>query len=200
MTARTAPPHSSPLGSIDMHTIIEYINTNKEWLFSGFGIFIFTGFIWFARRLITSNSAKSVVEPELKSQRKIHNNSSKPKKSVAIPLGLQTFSLVYGSRGQSKALTLKGTRVNAEVQITCQIINPYKAMFGANDYALNVLLPRFLTEARGILEMNSMTKLRDNRAEISGNILSQLSPQFEKLGVRLDSVTIGAIEKVESAI
>lgn len=182
-----------------MNAIIEYINNNKEWLFSGIGVFMLTGCIWFFRKFITLSPANRVIGSKNKSQRNLISNNSTPKELVSIPLGLQSFSFIYGPQGHAKTLTLKGARVSAEIQLTCQIINPYKAMFGANDYALNVLLPRFLLEARGLLELNSLTKLRENRIEVSKNIMSKLSPQFDKLGVRLDSVTIGAIEKIKSA-
>ena len=112
---------------------------------------------------------------------------------------MQSFSFEYGPQGHAKALTLKGTIVRADIQFTCQIANPYKAMFGANEYALNVLPPRFLLEARGILEKFSLTALRADRQEVSRNIVARLSPQFEELRVRLESVTNGALDKIKRA-
>jgi len=115
----------------------------------------------------------------------------------SIPLGLQSFSFEYGPQGHAKTLTLKGAMVRAEIQFTCRISNPYKALFGANEYALNVLPPRFLSQARSILESYSLTKLRASRQEVSRDIMAKLSPQFEELGVQLESVTIGALDQIE---
>ena len=117
--------------------------------------------------------------------------------SDSIPLGLQSFSFEYGPQGHAKPLTLKGAFVCAKIQFTCRISNPYKAMFGANEYALNVLPPQFLSQARSILEIYSFTKLRASRQEVSHEIMAKLSPQFEELGVQLESVTIGALDKIE---
>jgi len=69
-------------------------------------------------------------------------------------------------------------------------------MFAANDFALNVLPPRFLLEARRILEGYSLAKLKEKRAEASDAILALMAPQFEQLGVRLESVSVGALELV----
>jgi regulator of protease activity HflC (stomatin/prohibitin superfamily) len=92
---------------------------------------------------------------------------------------------------------LKEAIVRAEIQFTCRIYNSYKAMFGANEYALNVLPPRFLSQARSILERYSLTELRASRQEVSRDIIAQSQPQFEELGVRLESVTIGALDQIE---
>ena len=67
-------------------------------------------------------------------------------------------------------------------------------MFGANEYALNVLPPRFLVHARNILEGLTLARLRSRRVQVARNIVAQLSPMFEELGVRLESVTIGAVD------
>jgi len=117
----------------------------------------------------------------------------------SIPAGLQSFSFEYGPHGHAYPLTLKGAFVRAEIQFTCRVTNPYKAMFAANEYALNVLPPKFLTRARAILEQHSLTKLRASRQEVAHEIVAQLSPQFEELGFSLESVTIGAVDKLEHA-
>jgi len=157
-----------------MRQIIDYILKNKEWIFSGIGVL------------------QGIVPPQ--SRYKFVTETSD-----SIPLGLQSFSFEYGPQGHAKALTLKGAIVRAEIQFTCQITNPYKAMFGANEYALNILPPRFLSQARGILERFPLTRLRAGRQEIAQDIMAQLLPQFEELGVRLESVTIGSLDQIERA-
>jgi hypothetical protein len=195
--------------------------SNKEWIFSGIGFFILSGIAWLIRYLFFSNSVRTEGklggQPQLKFQNKSNNYDKvaeipnhwqgiiPPQSSIeyvdeiadSIPGGLQSFSFVYGPRGHSKALILNNTIVQAEIQFTCQVFNPVKAMFGANEYALNVLQPRFLIQSRSILEKFSLKKLRENRNEIAQNILDQLSPQFEELGFHLESVTIGALEQIK---
>src|SRR5258708_15493957 len=113
-----------------------------------------------------------------------------------MPAGVQSFSFEYGPHGHAHPLLLSNRPVRLEIQFTCQISNPYRAMFAANEYALNVLPTKFLSQARAILEQFSMKKLRDDRLKIAHEVMERLSPQFEELGVRLDSVTLGAIESV----
>lgn len=69
-------------------------------------------------------------------------------------------------------------------------------MFGANEYAMNVLPPRFLVHARNVLEAMQLARLRSQRLQVSRDIVAQLSPMFEELGVRLESVTIGAVDEI----
>lgn len=117
--------------------------------------------------------------------------------SDSIPLGLQTFSLEYGPRGHARPLNLiDGVAARAEVQFSCLIVNPYKAMFSANQYALDVLQPQFLVRAREILEKYSLASIRTSREEISKQVISALSSEFESLGVRLSSVAVGSVEQV----
>jgi hypothetical protein len=225
------------LGLNAMQPIIDYILNNKEWIFSGIGLFALSVMFWFARRLLFPNSPRidgetggqlrranrhKLYEPHQSTTSKEQGGGSNGAPNVvpenwqgivppqsrykfvtettdSIPLGLQSFSFEYGPQGHAKALTLEGAIVRAEIQFTCRISNPYKALFGANEYALNVLQPKFLSQARGILERFSLTKLRAGRQEVARDIMEQLSPQFEELGVRLESVTIGALDQIEHA-
>jgi hypothetical protein len=115
-----------------------------------------------------------------------------------IPLGLQSFSFEYGPQGHAKPLVLQDAVVQAEIEFTCRIDNPYLATFRANDYALNVLPPQFLIRARGILESYSLSSLWGNRSEASRAVVAMMAPRFQELGVRLESVTIGALERIET--
>jgi len=200
-----------------MRQIIDDILKNKEWIFSGIGVLALTGVIWLLRRFLFSHrpsqqpqqsaapggAASDVPNVVPDNWQGIVPPQSRydfvTETSDSIPLGLQSFSFEYGPQGHAKALTLNGAIVRAEIQFTCQITNPYKAMFGANEYALNVLPPRFLSQARGILERFPLTRLRAGRQEIARDIMAQLSPQFEELGVRLESVTVGALDLIERA-
>ncbi|MCH8041430.1 MAG: hypothetical protein IH977_13970 [Nitrospinae bacterium] len=201
-----------------MQPIIDFILDNKQWIFSGVGLFALSGALWFVRHLIFPNSPQNNEELAGQSKQRGSRSNGAPnilpkdwqgivppqsryrvvtETSDSIPLGLQSFSFEYGPQGHAKPLTLKGAFVCAKIQFTCRISNPYKAMFGANEYALNVLPPQFLSQARSILEIYSFTKLRASRQEVSHEIMAKLSPQFEELGVQLESVTIGALDKIE---
>jgi hypothetical protein len=109
---------------------------------------------------------------------------------------LQSFSYEYGPEGHAKPLILGNALVRAEIEFACRIDNPYKAMYGANDFALNVLPPKFLVQARSILEAYSISKLRECRSEASQAVVAKMAPEFLRLGVRLESVSIGALEQV----
>lgn len=178
-----------------MQHIFDYILKNKEWIFSGIGIFALYPIFFFGRFLFFRRSSRT--ENDIGGEPSTHRQ--KPVKSYSIPLGLQSFSFEYGTHGHATPLTLKGTTARAEIQFTCRIVNPYQAMFGANEYALNVLRPKFLSQARGVLERFSLMKLRESRQDVASEVMAQLSPQFGELGVQLESVTIGAIEKLEDA-
>jgi hypothetical protein len=204
-----------------MQLTINYIWDNKEWMFSGIGITALAWIVWLVIRLFFSKSPRSDEVHLGESRQAKRHEPSEPHQSAAlsshwriilppqskyefvrglatsVPAGLQSFSFEYGPEGHANALTLKGAIVRAEIQFTCRIINPHKALFGANEYALNVLQPKFLVQARDILERFSLTRLRANREEAAQNIMKKLSPQFEKLGVRLESVTIGALDRIE---
>jgi hypothetical protein len=212
-----------------MRRLIEYILINKQWLFSGLGVFTLSGAFalirrFFRRRVAQTDGeqlgvhlgevrhghqalrssggkgedgAEGVVPREWQGIRP-HPSKYKfvSKTTTEIPLGLQSFSFEYGPQGHAEALILRGGAVRAEIEFTCRIDNPYKALFSANEYALNVLPPRFLLQARNTLEAYSLRKLRESRLEASRAIVATMAPQFQELGVRLESVTIGALERV----
>ena len=180
-----------------MQPMIDYIINNKDWIFSGIGIFALSSLIWLIRHLMFQNSPRNDGESSSKSKERRDELTGAPNvvpehwqgilppqsrykfKSEhrhSIPLGLQSFSLEYGPQGHANALILKGQVVRAKIQFTCRIVNPEKALFGANEYALNVLPPRFLLEARSILEEYSLVELREERHKVSRDIIANLSP------------------------
>lgn len=114
----------------------------------------------------------------------------------SIPAGLQHISLEYAPQGHAGPLKLKDGYARADIHFTCQVANPYKVMFAANEYALNILEPRFLVAARSTLEKFTSASLRSRREQIAIDIVNQLSPMFEELGMSLETVTIGSIEKL----
>jgi hypothetical protein len=151
-----------------------WMMANRSWMFSGVGVAALVGILrlagWWLRRLRQrrgeprdstisagegggSSGASSAVPdhwqgilPPRSRYRIVQETAG------SIPGGLQLVSLEYGPHGHANALTLKDAIVRAEIQFTCRIDDPYKAMFAANQYGLNVLEPRFLVHARHVLE------------------------------------------------
>lgn len=201
---------------------LDYILKNKQWIFDGIGVFFLGGFVWLIRRLFfrhSPNVREETAEPSRSPN--LHKSGDpldisvpqewqailppetrygfKSEKRTAIPLGLQSFSFEYAPRGHASPLILKSRTVRAEIEFKCRITNVVKACYAANDFALNVLQPKFLIEARRILEAYSLSKLRASREEVSRKILIALSPEFEQHGVHLESVSLGALERISSA-
>jgi SPFH domain / Band 7 family len=195
-----------------------WVIANRDWLFSGVGVVGLLGLlrlaVWLPRRM----NQRACAPPDPATSAHEAGRSSGPPSTVtdhwqgirppnsrfktvtesvdSIPGGLQLVSLEFGPQGHANSLTLKDAIVRAEIQFTCCIEDAYKVMFGANEYALNVLPPRFLVHARNILEGLTLARLRSRRLQVAREIVAQLSPMFEELGVRLESVTIGAIDEL----
>ncbi len=190
--------------------IIDYINKNKEWIFSGVGIFALTRVLWVFRQVLfrkRNPSAKESQSKELKyeDRKSSHWDVIKPpgskfkfffEKSDSIPAGVQTFAFEYGPHGHAHPLNLKGKSARVEILFSCRLTNPYKAMFEVNEYALNFLQPQFLIEARVILEKYSANALQEKREYIAKEIVAQQSEKFDKFGFALQTVSIGAIELI----
>lgn len=184
---------------------------NREWLFSGVGVLVLVELGRRLRHLMTgtrqrdSDVADRRRHSKATSQTSDHWQGISPPDSRfervteiadSIPAGLQTVALEYGPRGHAYPLNLKGTRARAEIQFSCRVHDVYKVMFAANEYAMNVLPPRFMVGARSILEEHSLKTLRSQRKAIATEIMTQLAPTFEELGMTLESVELGAIENV----
>ncbi|MES2827650.1 MAG: SMEK domain-containing protein [Bacteroidota bacterium] len=122
------------------------------------------------------------------------NYQQKTKMVNSMPAGTQFFSFEYGPSGHAFPLNLKGTHARTEIQFTCKINNPKKAMFAGNEYALNYLPPKFLVEARTILEQYTPNRLRLKREVAASDVQKRLAKLFDDAGVTLESVTIGAID------
>ena len=202
----------------DLGVFVQYIIDNKEWIFGGVGVLILSAAFNLIRLPFRPKRQSSAVGPsgvpvfapvplaENADAVPTHWQGIVPDKSKykivtgrsdSIPLGEQTFSFEYGPHGHAKPLTLQGRAVvQADIQFTCRVVNPYKAAFGANEYALNVLQPWFVNAAREVLERYSLTKLRSSREELSNEIVLKLSPKFDELGVHLETVNIGSLEKL----
>ncbi len=197
---------------------LRYVVDNKQWIFSGVGVLVLTGAAALLRRLFFLPKQPAVhpgpTAPTNSNRAARNDHRAVPTHwqgiipdrsnyeivtdlSDSISLERQTFSFEYGLSGHAKPLSLQGrTPVQANLQFTCHIVNPYKAAFGANEYALNILQPRFLTAAREILERYSLTELRSSRDRVAIEILNKVLAGFDEFGVCLDGVSIGSLEKL----
>lgn len=195
-----------------------WIMENRSWVFSGVGVVALGALLrvagWSLRRF--SNKARKPRDSAIPAAERGRSSGgssalSDPWQGISppnsrfktvietadsVPAGLQLVSLEYGPQGHAYPLTLKDAIVRAEIQFTCRVEDPYKVMFAVNEYALNVLPQRFLVHARNILEPLTLAQLRSRRLQVAQDIVAQLSPTFEELGVRLESVTIGAIDEL----
>jgi len=188
-----------------------YIIKNKEWLFSGGGIFAITISYYLVRRLFnpdikkTESSFKNSIPPQ------DGRNSPDPWETIRPPASryrlvtgkansvsaaVQFHNYEYALNGHAHPLNLNGVKVRCEIEFSCQITNPMDAISALGEYALNILPPRFLMQARPILEKYTFTKLRKEREKAASQILNLMKPQFNEAGFALLSVTISAVDKV----
>jgi hypothetical protein len=195
---------------LDIQSFIDYISRNKEWIFSGIGIFAITGVLWFFRKLFFQ---RSTVDPERKTSKRDskhppsnHWEAIRPPNSKyktvskmvdSMPAGIQTIALEYSTDGHAHPLNLKGTIARAEIVFECQVNNPMKAITVGNEYAMNFLPAQFLVEARTTLEKYTLKKIQDNRSSIASEISDKLKTHFDKYGFTLIRVGIGAISKIK---
>ena len=195
-----------------------WVMENRSWVFSGVGVVALVALLrvagWSIRRFRQkareprdsaisagedggSSAVSSAVPDHWQGIRPPNSRFKIVSETVdSIPGGMQVVSLEYGPQGHANSLTLKDAIVRAEIQFTCCVEDVYKVMFAANEYALNVLPPRFLVHARNMLEGLTLARLRSRRVQVARDIVAKLSPMFEELGVRLESVTIGAVDEL----
>jgi hypothetical protein len=199
---------------------LNYIVANKEWIFSGLGVAILLGLISLLKGLFgprkkvpsearegVAPSTRPAIGPQPKSgPSNWHGIMPEGSKYTIVSemrdyvqLGPQTYTFEYGPTGHAKVLRFSdGSFGQLVIMYTCEIKNPYLAMYGAGgDFALNVLPPKFLVGAREILETTTPAAIRKNRQEVSSKIRAKMAPEFEAVGVTLISVSIDSIDKLE---
>lgn len=115
------------------------------------------------------------------------------KTATSLPFR-QSCCFEYGPEGHAHPLRLRGGPTRVIIQFTCRIANPVKAMFDLGEDAMNVLPPKFLEQARGVLETHSAAELRNDREAIAAKVQQSANLFFEEHGYFLESVTIGHVE------
>jgi hypothetical protein len=74
------------------------------------------------------------------------------------------------------------------VSFESQVVNPMRALYGAQEFALNPLQDYFSEVARNVLEQRSESYIRKNRSAMADEILALVRNKIESLGVRVLSV------------
>jgi regulator of protease activity HflC (stomatin/prohibitin superfamily) len=191
--------------------MLKWISENKQWLLSGLGVVIITAVLSIVRRWILAGF--SIVRRWILSGRGQRPSPATPiseatvgRPSVGhnegeltdeIPLTTQTLNLSFGDHRGAHALTMSdGQRVRAEVHLAWRVINPYRFLFSSKDHPFDVLVPLLLSRLRGFMEGLTFDHARARRREAEDRVTQDLGLEFDKRGIKLESVTIGAMEKV----
>jgi len=182
--------------------ILKWISENKQWVFSGVGVFIIAAVASMVRWILagrgqrpsraTPTSEATVGRPAA--------DHSEGELTDEIPLTTQTLNLSFDDHGGVHALTMSdGKRVRAEVHLAWRVINPYLFCFSSKDHPFDVLVPLLLSRLRGFMEGLTLDDARARRRETEHRVTQELGLEFEKRGIKLESITIGAMEKVNRA-
>jgi hypothetical protein len=120
--------------------------------------------------------------------------------SKSIPLTSQSLDLSTSSGVHGRALTMAdGTVARADLSLTYRITNPYKATYEASEHPLRILQPTIFARVHQLLESYSLAEARTKRREAEDHLKRELAPNFERYGITLESITIGAMEAIGSA-
>lgn len=119
-----------------------------------------------------------------------------PEYTDYIPLTPQSLDLVFDVGSEARSLTMSdGTIARAHVQVVYRVNNPYKFTYSTEDHPLHVLLPLIFARVHQLLlESFSLPEARARRREAEGLLQQELDAEFERCGMIIESVNIGAME------
>jgi len=179
--------------------ILKWISENKQWVFSGVGVFIVAAVASMVRWILSGRGqrpSRTTPTSEATVGRPAADHS-KGELTDEILLTTQTLNLSFDDHRGVYALTMSdGKRVCAEVHLAWRVINPYLFCFSSKDHPFDVLVPLLLSRLRGFMEGLTLDDARARRCEVEHRITQELGLEFEKRGIKLESITIGAMEKV----
>ncbi len=182
--------------------ILKWISENKQWVFSGVGFFIIATVASMVRWILSGRGHRlswATSTSEATRGRSAADHSESELTDV-IPLTTQTLNLSFDDLGGTHALTMSdGNRVRAEIHLAWRVINPRLFCFSSKGHPFDVLVPLMLSRLRGFMEGLTLDDARALRREAEHRVTQELSIEFEKRGIKLESITIGAIEKVNRA-
>lgn len=149
-----------------------------------------TNDIYINNQTIISNNASSEARKQ--------SEQSSPELTDSIPLIPQTCKLGFGLSNLIPALKFKdGIQAFAEVRIDWKVINPYKFhLFANNNHPMDALVDLTQIELRLELETLSFEQAHTNRRRLSTQVAEKMRPEFDKRGISLESVSIGALDQI----
>ena len=179
--------------------ILKWISENKQWVFSGVGVFIIVAVASMVRWILYGRGHRP-SRATLTSERTVGRpatDHSEGELTDEIPLTTQTLNLSFDDHGSVPALTMSdGNRVRAEVHLAWRVINPYLFCFSSKEHPFDVLVPLLLSRLRGFIEELVLDDARARRREAENRVTEELRLEFKERGIKLESITIGAMEKV----
>ena len=182
--------------------ILKWISENKQWVFSGVGVFIIAAVVSMVRWILSGRRqrpSRATPTSEATVGRPTADHSQRELTHV-IPLTTQTLNLSFDDHGGVHALTMSdGRRVRAEVHLAWRVSNPSLFLFSSKDHPFDVLVPDLLSRLRGFMESFTLDDARVGRRQTEDRVKQELGIEFEKRGIKLESITIGAMENVNRA-
>lgn len=174
--------------------LLGWIMVNKEWLFSGVGVFALGGvFALMRRRSPEHASGATVASASVTSSQP--SQALEPKRTTSIPIMTQKTSVVLGKHPNFPPLVFSGeVCAFAEVSIDWRVLNPLQFMNHANDeHPMDPLVLKLVGNLRLMLEEQSIQEARRLRSEIAAKARENLAPLFKERGIVLEAVDIGAL-------
>lgn len=168
-----------------MQPIIDYILKNKEWIFSGIGIFALSGMIWFLRRLLFSNSPRTDGE-----------SGSHTTVSLARPERMKRESDIEAQDNVGHRFEfLDGVIAYARLRgsYTIEDAKLFFSSFKSNDECIKSFAPLIHARACYLLEKYPFAEAKLHRREVEIKLKEELQEEFAKRGIRLDGITIGSL-------
>lgn len=158
-----------------MPNLIDFIASNKEWLFSGVGVFVLSGVVFLLRRLPLSSSGKKRPLP------------NSPEGNTQSSRGFR-FEFADGEIAYAKLRT------------SYNLIHPLEFIkfFKSHDDFLKAMAPRVHARACYLLEKYPYPEAKLRREEVEQELKTALSDQYATFGLELTEITIGSFVRLSS--
>jgi hypothetical protein len=165
-----------------MQPIIDYILNNKEWIFSGIGIFLLSGMIWFLSRLLFSNSPRTYGESG--SHTTVHSERIKRESDIEARDNVgHRFEFLDGVIAYAR---LRGSYTIEDAKL-------FFSSFKSNDECRKLFAPLIHARACYLLEKYPFAEAKLHRREVEIKLTEELKEEFARHGIRLDGITIGSL-------
>ena len=179
--------------STEASEALRWLTANKEWLFSGVGVFVLGAFGALLRRRSTrlpDPSARQSAAPG-----RADSQDTRPKRTDSIPTTSQTCSVVIGQHRDFPPLVLQGEILAwAEISIDWRVTNPFKFFTHAHDeHPVDALVQKAIGHLRVLLEEHNLSDARRLRPEIALKAKAKMAPLFDERGIVLEAIDIGAV-------